>query len=415
MKTQRFRSAGFTILEMALSLFAIGFLMSAVPRLLSQGSATMAAAPGSQPLEAAELALKAFVLKNNRLPCPAASGVSGTEDCSKGEGYVPWTLLGLARPATNTDGHALAYAVLRNASGSNDLAAPVLTSNYTPTYLNTPDDAGSRTYGDAATYTATPATASSDQKNGLDFCAKLRAQAALSALWALSNDSSLLSVLSVRDWKTPYTAQTNAAWVLVDPGSSDPAFNGYNNPASSRAFESPGRPLAPDYDDKVVVGTLTQMFSELRCPSLLASVSAAAREADFANDNWRVRKYLLDFRNYELDVRKQKKTQADNFKLLAIFDISLTVALGALDLGIALAGPAGAIEIAVSVVNAVASISMSAYNYTQADASVTDAGNEVTEGTARVTAASTAVTNAGTFRTARQNALLLLDQRGWFQ
>ena len=79
MKSKRSRSAGFTILEMALSLFATGFLLSAVPRLLQQGNVSMAAAPGSQPAEAVELALKAFVLKNNRLPCPASSGTSGPQ------------------------------------------------------------------------------------------------------------------------------------------------------------------------------------------------------------------------------------------------------------------------------------------------------------------------------------------------
>ncbi len=394
MKALRSLSRGFTILEMALTLFAVGFLLSAVPQLLTRGNETLASSPGAQPLEGTELALKSFVYQYYRLPCPAVSATSGTESCGSGnsKGFVPWKALGLARPATNSAGYPFAYAILR---GTNDLGTA--SAKYTPTYLDSTDS-----------YWLTPGTLSSNQVNGLDFCAKLRTQAALPVDAAL---------LRVRDWsdRTNLAKANNVAWVLVDPGTTDPAFNGDNNPATSVAFESPGRAQAADYDDKVVAGTLTQMFSDLRCPVLLASVSAAAREADFANDAWRVRKYLLDFRTYELDVRRQKKTQADNFQLLAIFDTSMTVALGALDLGIALAGPAGAAEIAVSAVNAVTSIGMSAYNLSQAITGVSDAANEVTEGTQRVADATTAVANALAFRTARRNALLLLDQRGWFQ
>ena len=396
MKSKRSRSAGFTILEMALSLFATGFLLSAVPRLLQQGNVSMAAAPGSQPAEAVELALKAFVLKNNRLPCPASSGTSGTESCggANSKGFVPWAALGLARPATNVDGHAFAYAILR---GSNDLG--VASDVFAPSYLE-----NTGTY-----YAATTATASAAQTNGLDFCAKLRSQA--TSVYS----SSLLSVRDSRD-RANSAKWTNAAWVLVDPGSTDPAFNGDNNPASSSAFESPARAQAPDYDDKVAVGTLTQMFADLRCPTLLASVSAAAREADFAQENWRVRSYLYDLRSYESNVRDQKKIMAYNFWQLAIYDVSLSVALGALDIGIALAGPAGAGAIAVSVVNAVLAISMSAYNLIEAEHSGYKAAtDEAAEGVVRKNEAFTAVGAAATFRAERRAALLLLDQRGWFQ
>jgi hypothetical protein len=392
MKALRSLSRGFTILEMALTLFAVGFLLSAVPQLLSRGNDALTSSPGSQPLEAAEFALKAFVYQNYRLPCPADSSVSGTENCSNSKGFVPWKTLGMARPATNSRGYPFAYGILK---GSNNLGAA--TAKYTPTYLDSSDS-----------YWLTPGTLTSSQVNGLDFCAKLRSQAALPVDAAL---------LRVRDWnaRTDLSKATNVAWAMVDPGITDPAFNGDNNPATSVAFESPGRAQAADYDDKVTAGTLTQMFSELHCPALLASVSAAAREADFANDNWRVRKYLLDFRSYELLVRTQKKTQSDNFLLMAALDTTMSVALGVLDLAVALAGPAGAAEIAVSAINAITAIGMSAYNLEQAIEDVITKGDEVTEGQQRVADATTAVSDAATFRTARRAALLLLDQRGWYQ
>jgi hypothetical protein len=396
MRTKRSRSRnrnrGFTVLEMALALFSAGFLLAAVPRLITQGHDVMASAPGAQPAEAAELALKGFVLKENRLPCPASTAATGVESCALAQGYVPWKSLGLPRPVTNSDGHAFAYAVLK---GSNNLSTA--TAKYTPTYLNSSDS-----------YWLTPGALNSSETNGLDLCVKLRTQAALAL------DATLLRVRDSAA-RTTLTRASNVAWVLVDPGSLDPSFNGDNNPAASVAFESPGRAQALDYDDKVTVGTLTQLFGELRCPELLSAVSAAAREADFANDNWRVRKYLYDFRSFELKVREQKKTQADNFKILAIFDLSLTVALTVLDLGIALAGPAGAATIAAGLVNAVISISMSAINLDNAISSVSDAAAEVTEGGTRKTDANTAVSDAATFRSERRDAVLLLDQRGWFQ
>jgi len=400
MKSLRSRNRGFTFVEMALTLFSVGFLLSAVPALLSKGSEVLASSPASTPAEAAELALNGFISIHSRLPCPSATPFIGTEDCSLAKGFVPYLTLRLPAPVINSDGHPFAYGIL---GGSNHLGKA--TPQYTPQYLMSTTD-----------YWLAAPTLSSNQINGLDFCAKLRSQA------ALGFNSSQLNIRHWRDFATGI--KTNVAWVLVDPGSrntdgaagSYPLFDGSNNPLSiDMSFESPRRAQSETYDDKVKVGTLNQLFGELRCPELLAAVSAAAREADFANDNWRVRQYLYDFRSYELGVREQKKIQADNTKLLAIFDLSMTVSLSALDLGVALASGSGAATIAISAVNAIAGISMSAVGFTDAEKGVTDAAVEVTEGSARKTDAATAVTDAGTFRSGRQQALLLLDQRGWFQ
>jgi hypothetical protein len=404
MKSLPSRQQGFTFVEMALALFSIGFLLSAVPSLLNKGSEVMASSPGATPAEAAELALTGFVFMHHRLPCPADTPSSGTENCTLTKGFVPHRTLGLPRPSTNNEGHPFAYSLLANDAANNHLGKA--TAKYTPQYLVSGSD-----------YWSTPATSTSAQINGLDFCAKLRSQSAL----ALNT-----SLLNIRNWsdRTNASKMTNVAWVLVDPGSrntdgatgSYPLFNGSNDPSSSgMSFESPSRAQTETYDDKVRVGTLNQLFGELRCPELLASVSAAAREADFANDNWRARYYLSDFRTYELIVRKQKKIQADNTEILAIFDLSMNVALAALDLGIALSGPTGAVTVAINLINAVTSISLSAYNLTQAQSGVSDAAGEVSEGETRKSDAATSLTTAGTFRTARNAALQLLDQRGWFQ
>ena len=402
MKSLRSRQRGFTFVEMALTLFSVGFLLSAVPGLLAKGSEVMASSPGSAPADAAELALNGFIVMQNRLPCPATTPLSGTEDCARTKGFVPYKTLGLARPVTNTEGHPFAYGIL---GGTHHLGQA--TAKYTPEYL----------VSTASYWLAPPPTAVSNELNGLDFCAKLRSQAKLPL------DTTLLNT---RNWSAPADAakMTNVAWALVDPGSrntdgatgSYPLFNGSNNPSSAgMSFESPSRALTETYDDKVRVGTLSQTFGELRCPELLASVSAAARETDYANDHLRARQFLYDFRTYELGVRQQKQTQAENTEILAIFDLTMNVALAALDLGVALSGPTGAVAVGINLINAVTSISLSAYNMSEAIAGVADAKDEVTEGGVRKTAAATASADAASFRTARTAALLLQDQRGWFQ
>ena len=399
MRSPRSRNQGFTFVEMALTLFSVGFLLSAVPTLLNKGQEAVTSAPGAAPAAAAEFALKGFIYAYSRLPCPSAT-LEGLEDCSRTRGFVPYRTLHLAGPVTNSGGHAFAYSIL---GGQNNHLGK-LEAKYTPQYLKSTTD-----------YWVNPPTENSEQTNGLDFCAKLRTQSALPVDAAL---------LNVRSWRAPFNGPlTNVAWVLVDPGSrnagggtgSNTVFDGDNDPlGSDQSFESPSRAQSETYDDKVRVATLHQLFGEMRCAELLAGVSAAAREADFANDNWRVRQYLYDFRTYELKVREQKKIQADNTKLLAIFDLSMNVALSALDLGVGLASGSGAVAIGISAINAIAAIAMSVTGFQDAEQGVTDAIEEVTEGGTRKTTAKTDMDSAETFRGERIAALRLLDQRGWF-
>jgi hypothetical protein len=388
MRSRR-HNRGFTFLEMALTLFSVGFVLAAVPGFLNQAQQAMTTAANSVPTEATELALDGFILANRRLPCPARTAQGGAEDCSIARGFVPFRTLGLARPAANSAGQPLGYALLDDSANNNRLG--IASAKYEPEYLDS-----------SATYWNPPAILRSQQVNGLDFCAKLRHAA------TLAPQPGQTGVKNVRGGNG-----VNVAWVLVDPGAG--AADGSNSATASGWFESPSRPKDNSYDDQVRVGTLPQVFAAVHCPILLANVSAAAREADYANDHWRVRKFLYDFRSYELDVRRQKKVQADNFLMLAYFDISLTVSMSALDLGVGLASAAGAGAIAVSAINAAIGISMSVDNLLSAQQSVADARAEVTEGVARQSDAATAVASADTFRGARRTALLTLDQRGWFQ
>ncbi len=402
MKALRSRNRGFSFLEMALVLFIMGFIFAALPKLLNQTSTAALSAPGATPEDAVKLALTGFILKNSRLPCPAATPVTGTEDCTRSKGFVPFATLGLARPATNDDRLPLAYAIWTDSANNNHLGA--LSAKYTPRYFNSTD-----------TYWADPIpTLTSTRQNGLDFCAKLRHAATLAVQPAL---------VAVKNPQIP-AQPINVAWVLVNPGNGNadaagatyPEFDGDNHPtAPGLLFESPSKPQSPTYNDSVTVNSFVELYGELKCPELLANVSAAAREANFANENWRVRKFLSDLRVYEQTVREQKVIQAQNAVAMATLNIALGAAITTLDLGVALAGPAGAGAIAVLAVTAVTTIAIAAYGLVDAGLGLTDAQAEATEGAQRVLDAAAAVTAAATFRTQRQDSLLLLDQRGWFQ
>lgn len=396
------RQRGFTLLEMALTLFSVGFLLSAVPQLIQQGTVSLASAPGTDPAEAAELALKGFALAKGRLPCPTASpdlAGSTVEDCSLASGFVPFKVLGLAQPVTNAQGHPFAYGVLR---GENHLGQA--SARYTPRYLVAGGD-----------YAAAPGFAVSEQVNGLDFCAKLRDQS------LRPFDAALLSVRHWED-RQAISKMRNPAWVLVNPGvrnadsnnASYPLFGADNQPLS-RVFDSPGRPATNTYDDQVHAASLAQLYGELRCPGLLAAASAAAREADYALDHWRVRSYLHSFRSYELRVREQKAVQAANTRLIQIFNLSMTVSSFVLDLGIALASGSGAISIAATAVAGITAVTLASIGVQNAIDGVASAQAEVTEGRQRRDAASAAMSDAAAFRNGRVTELLRLDQRGWFQ
>lgn len=402
MTRSRLRSnqQGFTLLEMALSLFTIGLLVASVPTLLKEGSLEAATAPAVDPLDQAEHALNGFVLTHGRLPCPAQTPQSGVENCGITRGYIPHGTLGLAAPVVNSRGFGLVYGVYADSAGGNHLAQA--TAKFTPTYLSS-----------HANYWQTSSTLSSNQINTLDFCAKLRSVA------TGTTNPGLLGVLPIGA-----SSGLNMAWVVVDPGRSDSdhsgtsaggALDGLNRATGTSWFESPGRTDSPEYDDRVRAVSPAQMFAYLRCPATLSAVSAAAREADFADDHYRVRQFLLDFREREKTIREEQEDKAYEMKVLAGFDVALSAALGVLDLGIGLAGAAGAISIAASLVNAIATITLSALALEEAIDAHNEAITEVAESTEQVQTATEQRDAALTLRTERRSDLLLLDQRGLFQ
>ncbi|GEM_PF-512958 len=400
MRNRRYQR-GFTFLEMALSLFVTGALVATVPAVLRDGGAALRTVPLSSSLQAADAALQGFLYSEHRLPCPASSAEGGVEDCRLTEGFLPWSTLKLPAPVRNADRQPVAYAAYR---GVVDLA--VSSAALTPRYAFTPAANDN--------YQLAPPRQQSTQTNGLDVCAKLRRAALAPATSAH---------LATRALNHP-TAVINMAYVLTDPGAGDrdraggvqPAFDARNQPQDGQLlYESDGRPPAEDYDDHVHSVGFTELFDRFDCPALLASVSAAAREVDFADDYWRTWRYLKDFRDLQLRMRAHELQLANTIRDLAIFEVAMTVALGVLDTGVALAGGSGAAAVAVNLINAVSSISLSAVALSMAIDGASDKASEKVEAEQRRDQAQAAVAAAAQFRAAARETLLELDRRGVFR
>jgi prepilin-type N-terminal cleavage/methylation domain-containing protein len=115
---------GFTLLELAVVLVALGALGMLVMASFSGVDATRARQRALAEAEAARMALRTFALATRRLPCPDSSGDGREGDaagnCPDGRqlGWLPYETLGLAPMR-------LGYGVFRDAANGADLVAPV--------------------------------------------------------------------------------------------------------------------------------------------------------------------------------------------------------------------------------------------------------------------------------------------------
>lgn len=116
------RSAGFTLLELSMSLAVMGVIGVLVANAYSGSGSGVERTRELAEAEQVRQAVRAFTLANKRLPCPDAltSGL-GWENCTAGlvMGYVPYQALGLTQPPANRRG---LYGVYRNAGANADLA-----------------------------------------------------------------------------------------------------------------------------------------------------------------------------------------------------------------------------------------------------------------------------------------------------
>lgn len=125
--TSRRRAAGLTLVELAVVISIIGLLSVAASAGYADIAQMRAATSAKADIEVARQAVRAFALRNQRLPCPdlspngdvAREGLGGSCPPTAQVGWLPYESLGLARP--NRDAR-LRYAVSRGAGA--DLVAP---------------------------------------------------------------------------------------------------------------------------------------------------------------------------------------------------------------------------------------------------------------------------------------------------
>jgi prepilin-type N-terminal cleavage/methylation domain-containing protein len=123
--------AGFTLVEIAVVLAVLGFLLAIVAGIATSMVGQQRREATRQRLAAMEITLTLFVSQNKRLPCPADGRIDGTsasaglEERSGGGvcqiggtannqryGVVPWRTLGIAEPdATDGWGNRMTYRV----------------------------------------------------------------------------------------------------------------------------------------------------------------------------------------------------------------------------------------------------------------------------------------------------------------
>ena len=228
------RQAGFTVLEMAVSVGVVGALALLAGTSYRDYAQWRARSQAEAQSEVARQALRAFALRNQRLPCPdrssygdgAREGLGGSCPAGAQVGWLPYEALGLPRPDR---GQRLRYAVARPAGA--DLVQPSGSASEDRNY-----DGGARLRASLTTLAARAPGGDlpylSDPNPDRESCGRVLSNPAFAVVAALDD----------RDGNGTGRAD-------------DPArFDGLNQAmASSNALciAAPGRPMDARYDDVV--------------------------------------------------------------------------------------------------------------------------------------------------------------------
>ena len=261
-------AAGFSLLELTVSLVILGLLGVLLARWIGMESDDRAQLVQRSLLQRADDALTAFAAANSRLPCPAADA-SGHEDCSRAVGLLPFRDLGLP----DSRAGLLRYGVYRGpdatpAGADADLAAlrdrnkllQVMAMPGTGVVIGEVTNLPSC----GQECTAMPQL----RLNGLDFCVGLRN--------AMQHPTDASRVHTLRP-ELPVTAIAgNVAYALSGsaPGQANALHSG-----NSLAFASPRQPSSPNYSDKVLAVGLDQLWTRLDCGDALGAATLGQANA----------------------------------------------------------------------------------------------------------------------------------------
>ena len=236
-------AAGFTVLELAVTISIIGVLSVLASSAYSGVLDVRARAHAQAEAEAARAAVRTFLLRNKRLPCPdlSSNGTGGREglagSCPNGAqlGWLPYESLGLPPPQPS---QRMRYAASRLGAGA-DLVAP--------------PDLGVADF---------------------DGVARLRGALSRAAKLGLGSDRPYLTgVGSAADPENCSHVVANPAFALIAPvadrddvSSTHPGFDGINRAmadASAHCIAAPGRAMDATYDDVVLAESASALLGWL--------------------------------------------------------------------------------------------------------------------------------------------------------
>lgn len=268
------RARGVSLVELAVALVAVGLMTLVLVQFLQVQTQERREAAGRDLLQRADDALLAFAMVNSRLPCPASTS-SGVEDCTSTQvGLLPYRTLGLP----DAGARRIRYGVLRRpgASPSVDAELTALVDRFAPMQVFGGGIATEMPLGN---------------RNGLDLCWALRSAQAAPV------DASYLHVTRA-DAPTGIADHVAYAVALPAPGESFSSHQAGTDPV----FDSPRRPAAAGYRDRVLAVGLDQLWTRMRCGDHLASASHAHFNA--AASIAITHAALLDYRS-QLAISKQ--------------------------------------------------------------------------------------------------------------
>lgn len=296
----RYRSRGFSLIEMSVALLALGLVLLAATAFWQQSARTRASVIQQTVQTQARQALVGFLYARNRLPCPAADA-TGTESCQisggglRKVGYVPWRTLGFPRPEAGR----LRYGVYREASPTAALDRDLATATDRMNPLRVPTPNPRPVNGDAPNSHAPPFPVASEGLIGqsqsgnpaLPLNASCNASSTppcptgglasvnqIDVCLAL-NTASKLNVAPAGQLAVQFdTDRRPVAFVVVAPGLLDAdgdgqGFDGANAGASDAnpTFEAASKAITDQYDDQVLAVSHAELFSELNCAAGLSA------------------------------------------------------------------------------------------------------------------------------------------------
>jgi len=303
------RIRGFTLVEVSVTLLALGLVLLGAVVFWQQSTGVRVAAVQQDVQAQTRQSLVGFLYAHYRLPCPAADA-NGLESCASGGslrqvGFVPWQTLGLPRPEAGR----LRYGVYREASATGvmdatgvigasdrDLASardrmnplrvqppsPRPTNGIAPNAGGPPPPValagllGATQSGNAASplneqcIDPSPCPSGGARSvNMVDMCLALNTASGVG-----------LAPPGQLGVRTGATTRRAVAFVVAAPGLLDAdgfgqGFDGANASASDAdpTFESASLSATQPYDDQVLAVSHAELFSEFHCATALAAIA----------------------------------------------------------------------------------------------------------------------------------------------